>query len=396
LGNNKIPPRGNHPKSAPPSRSKHAYWLALARAPRLGRARLRDLLSKLPDPESIFNTGSARLAELGLGKQTREYINAPDWSAIEKDLQWLEQPDHHLITRADSDYPARLSEIPDPPAFLFARGNPKILIQPQIAIVGSRNPTPMGEETAFSFANELARMGFVITSGLATGIDGAAHRGAIAGGGQTIAVVGTGLDRIYPARHRELGLDIVKNGVCVSEFSLGAPPLAAHFPMRNRIISGLSLGILVVEATTRSGSLITARLAAEQGREVFAIPGSIHNPLSRGCHILLRQGAKLVESAQDILDEIGPQEITPAPNGFAASAPDTDPHPDSEKNFNPDAAYKLLLDNLGFEPTLIDTLVDRTGFTVEVLSSMLLTLELSGHVASAPGGRYLRIRPINP
>nr|VFJ65390.1 MAG: DNA protecting protein DprA [Candidatus Kentron sp. FW] len=371
----------------PSSPDKYAYWLALSRAPRLGGARLRSLLSKLPDPRSVFEADPARLTALGLGQKTREYLNAPDWSVIEKDLAWLQQPDHHLLTLGDGDYPPRLLEIPDPPPLLFARGDPRVLTYPQIAIVGSRNPTPTGQETAFALANELAGMGFVITSGLATGIDGAAHRGAMAGGGQTVAVVGTGLDRVYPARHRDLGLDIVKNGVCISEFPLGSPPLAAHFPLRNRIISGLGLGVLVVEATTRSGSLITARLAAEQGREVFAIPGSIHNPLSRGCHMLLRQGAKLVESAEDILEEIGPQDIGISPAEVGIIESDTGPDPD----FRPDPEYKLLLDNLGFEPTLIDVLVERTGLTVEVISSMLLTLELGGHVASAPGGRYLRI-----
>nr|VFK17874.1 MAG: DNA protecting protein DprA [Candidatus Kentron sp. LFY] len=360
------------------------YWLALVRAPRLGNVRLRALLAKLPDIESIFQADIAQLTALGLGKKTREYIKAPDWSAIHKDMEWLRQPDHHLLTLEDKDYPSRLLEIPDPPALLFARGDPKILAHPQIAIVGSRNPTPTGQEIAFDFARELARMGFVITSGLATGIDGAAHRGAIAGGGRTIAVMGTGIDRVYPARHRQLGLDIVRNGACISEFPLGTPPLAGHFPLRNRIISGLGLGILVVEATTRSGSLITARLAAEQSREVFAIPGSIHNPLSRGCHMLLRQGAKLVESASDILEEIGPQDILPLPE--TGTEPDAEPPRDSEL----DAEYRSLLDNLGFEPTSMDVLVERTGFTVEAISSMLLTLELGGLVASVPGGRYSR------
>nr|VFK05836.1 MAG: DNA protecting protein DprA [Candidatus Kentron sp. LPFa] len=362
------------------------YWLALSRAPRLGNARLRTLLSKLPDPQSVFDADPDQLAGLGLSKETRKYIHAPDWSVIEKDREWLRQPEHHLIPLGDGNYPPRLLEIPDPPSLLFARGDPKVLSRPQIAIVGSRNPTPTGQEIAFDFARELARMGLVITSGLATGIDGAAHRGAIAGGGKTIAVVGTGLDRVYPARHRDLGLDIVKNGVCISEFSLGSPPLARHFPLRNRIISGLCLGVLVVEATTRSGSLITARLAGEQGREVFAIPGSIHNPLSRGCHMLLRQGAKLVESAADILEEIGPQEPLLSTSEMPAES-----EADVPQDF-PDAKYKLLLDNVGFEPTSIDILVERTGLTVEVISSLLLTLELSGHVASTAGGRYLRTK----
>ncbi|VFM95294.1 MAG: DNA protecting protein DprA [Candidatus Kentron sp. G] len=294
-------------------RDARHYWLALSRAPRLGDARLRALLARYPDPRVIFDANPDQLAKMGLPEAARQYIRAFDWPAMADDLRWLEQPDHHLLTLSDAGYPPRLAEIPDPPPVLFARGGGEVLTHPQIAIVGSRNPTPMGQETAFAFARELARMGFVITSGLATGIDAAAHRGAMAGGGRTIAVVGTGLDRVYPGRHRELALEIVKNGACVSEFPLGTPPIAGNFPRRNRIISGLGLGILVVEATTRSGSLITARLAGEQGREVFAIPGSIHNPLARGCHLLLRQGAKLVESAADILEEIGPQDPVPAP-----------------------------------------------------------------------------------
>nr|VFK42130.1 MAG: DNA protecting protein DprA [Candidatus Kentron sp. SD]VFK47882.1 MAG: DNA protecting protein DprA [Candidatus Kentron sp. SD]VFK79736.1 MAG: DNA protecting protein DprA [Candidatus Kentron sp. SD] len=372
------------------SKDSAKYWLALVRAPRLGNVGLRALLSKVPDPRSIFDANPARLAELGLGEKARQYIGAPDWDAIEKDLEWLRRPDHHLVTLGDGNYPPRLLEIPDPPPLFFARGDPKILSYPQIAIVGSRNPTPMGEEIAFAFARELAGRGLVITSGLATGIDGAAHRGAMAGGGRTIAVVGTGLDRVYPARHRKLGLDIVRNGACISEFPLGAPPLAGHFPLRNRIISGLGLGVLVVEATTRSGSLITARLAAEQGREVFAIPGSIHNPLSRGCHMLLRQGAKLVESASDILEEIGPQDIVFSPGVVDSAQPDADASRDVEKGDEPSAECRLLLDNLGFEPTPVDALVDRVGMTVEAVSSMLLTLELGGYVASMPGGRYSR------
>ncbi|NNJ84014.1 MAG: DNA-protecting protein DprA [Gammaproteobacteria bacterium] len=371
--------------------NKHAYWLALSRAPQLGGARLRALLSECPDPRSIFEAPPHRLIEMGLPEETRKYISACDWSIVSEDETWLKQPDHHLFTLTDTGYPARLSEIPDPPPLLFVRGDPKILTHPQIAMVGSRNPTPTGREIAFAFAKELAHMGFVITSGLATGIDGAAHRGAMAAGGRTIAVVGTGLDRVYPARHRDLALEVVENGACISEFPLGTPPLAANFPRRNRIISGLGLGVLVVEATTRSGSLITARLAAEQGREVFAIPGSIHNPLARGCHVLLRQGAKLVESASDILEEIGPQD--PDLFSLEATTEKSDvANANTAGDFPFDAQYKLLLDNLGFEPTLVDVLCERTGLTVEVISSMLLTLELHGYISSVPGRGYSRVR----
>nr|VFJ64899.1 MAG: DNA protecting protein DprA [Candidatus Kentron sp. DK] len=368
----------------------HAHWLGLFRAPQLGAAKLRALLAAYPDPTAIFNATPSQLTHMGLAEETRKYIAEYDGSAVAGDMAWLERSDHHLLILTGSGYPPRLAEIPDPPPFLFARGNREILTAPQIAMVGSRNPTPTGLETAFSFARELAGMGFVITSGLATGIDGAAHRGAMAAGGRTVAVMGTGLDRVYPARHREIALEIVENGACVSEFPLGAPPVAANFPRRNRIISGLCLGVLVVEATTRSGSLITARLAAEQGREVFAIPGSIHNPLARGCHLLLRQGAKLVESASDILEEIGPQEPWPSPPDADKIASDTDTGAGGELPL--DAEYRQLLDNMGFEPTPVDTLCERTGLTVAVISSMLLTLELEGYVSSSPGRGYSRIK----
>nr|VFJ91637.1 MAG: DNA protecting protein DprA [Candidatus Kentron sp. H]VFJ92701.1 MAG: DNA protecting protein DprA [Candidatus Kentron sp. H]VFJ99512.1 MAG: DNA protecting protein DprA [Candidatus Kentron sp. H] len=352
----------------------------------MGGAGLRALLARYPDPQFFFQAAPDQLAGMGLHQETRQYLRARDWSHIAADLAWLEQPDHHLLTLADPGYPARLLQIPDPPPVLFVRGDPDALGHPQIAIVGSRNPTPTGRETAFAFAKALAGMGFVITSGLAIGIDGAAHRGAMAAGGRTIAVVGTGLDRVYPARHRALGLEIVQNSACVSEFPVGAPPMPGNFPRRNRIISGLGLGTLVVEATTRSGSLITARLAAEQGREVFAIPGSIHNPLARGCHMLLRQGAKLVESADDILEEIGPQDAIHPPSETDAAEPHADPTPGPAL----DAEYTRLLDSLGFEPTPVDVLCERTGLAVQVVSSMLLTLELHGHVSSAPGRGYAR------
>lgn len=370
---------------------KRTCWLALCRAPRLGDRGLRALLSRYPDPRSIFDASPGQLSEMGLAEETRKYISARDWSVVAKEMAWLEHPDHHLLTLPDADYPPRLSRIPDPPAVLFARGNREILTWPQIAMVGSRNPTPTGRETAFAFARELAGMGFVIVSGLAAGIDSAAHRGALAAGGRTVAVVGTGLDRVYPARHRELAIEIVGNGACVSEFPLGTPPLAANFPRRNRIISGLGLGVLVVEATTHSGSLITARLAAEQGREVFAIPGSIHNPLARGCHMLLRQGAKLVESASDVLEEIGPQEPLPLMETATAEADTAEPDGNRPLDFRLDAEYALLLDNLGPEPTLVDVLCERTGLAVEVISSMLLTLELQGRVSSSPGRGYSRM-----
>lgn len=303
--------------------------------------------------------------------------------AAEHETAWLAEPNHHLITLSDPRYPRLLREIPDPPAALYVIGDPDLLSATQLGIVGSRNPTPGGSETAHAFASYLTQSGLTITSGLAMGVDAAAHRGALGAGGKTIAVAGTGLDRVYPARHRELAHEIAAQGALISEFALGTPALAHNFPRRNRIISGLSLGVLVVEAALQSGSLITARLAAEQGREVFAIPGSIHNPLARGCHALIRQGAKLVETAADILEELGPMAQITAP------ARQTDGAGNITSGLGVEAM--TLLDCLGFDPTPVDSLIERSGLTPEAVSSMLLVLELQGHVVAAPGGHYTRV-----
>lgn len=303
--------------------------------------------------------------------------------AAEHETAWLAEPNHHLITLSDPRYPRLLREIPDPPAALYVVGDPDLLSATQLGIVGSRNPTPGGSETAHAFASYLTQSGLTITSGLAMGVDAAAHRGALGAGGKTIAVAGTGLDRVYPARHRELAHEIAAQGALISEFALGTPALAHNFPRRNRIISGLSLGVLVVEAALQSGSLITARLAAEQGREVFAIPGSIHNPLARGCHALIRQGAKLVETAADILEELGPMAQITAP------ARQTDGAGNITSGLGVEAM--TLLDCLGFDPTPVDSLIERSGLTPEAVSSMLLVLELQGHVVAAPGGHYTRV-----
>jgi DNA processing protein len=302
---------------------------------------------------------------------------------LEHDQEWLTQPNCHAITQHDERYPPLLKQIPDPPAVLFVQGDPLRLIDKQLAIVGSRNPSISGERTAMEFARHLADIGLTITSGLAVGIDAAAHRGALAGDGHTIAVTGTGLDRIYPARHRDLAGEIVTRGALVSEFPPGTPPRPENFPRRNRLISALSLGTLIVEAAMQSGSLITARLAAEQGREVFAIPGSIHNPLARGCHALLRQGAKLVETAQDILEELG-----------ALVAWEESPsQPSTPGSTTTDYSKEIinLLSYIEFEPTAVDTVVERSGLTADQVSSMLVVLELHGQIVSAPGGLYTRI-----
>ncbi|NIR27967.1 MAG: DNA-protecting protein DprA [Gammaproteobacteria bacterium] len=364
--------------------SDNAYWLALNRAPDLGHATVGRVLGRFGSPREVFGASDGALAELGVPEAARRYLRHPDWDAVEADLTWLSGPSHHLLTLAHPDYPPRLREISNPPLVLFVQGDAEVLEVPQLAIVGSRNPTPAGAETARAFARSLAEAGLAVTSGLALGVDGAAHRGALAGGGLTVAVAGNGLDRVYPAAHRELAAQIAADGALVSEFPPGTPPRAGNFPRRNRVISGLSLGVLVVEAARRSGSLITARLASAQGREVFAIPGSIHNPLARGCHALLRQGAKLVETARDVLEEIGGQV------SVASTKLDTVSEPLCGAASGPDPQYVKLLSSLGYEPTGVDMLVERTGLTPEEVSSMLLILELEGHVASLSGGLYAR------
>src|SRR5919106_6044630 len=282
------------------------YWLALHRAPGLAGAVYPALLERFGTVQGIFAAHSDELAVCGVKKATLAYLKAPDWGAVERDLAWLGHPDRHLITLADPEYPKLLREIVDPPSVLFVMGDSSLLQTPQLAIVGSRNPSSAGIETAFRFAGQLVWAGLTVTSGLAIGIDAASHRGSLAVGGGTVAVAGTGLDKVYPTCHWDLAQTIADSGAIISEFPLGTPPRAKNFPRRNRIISGLCVGTLVVEAALRSGSLITARLAAEQGREVFAIPGSIYNPLARGCHGLIRDGAVLVESLDDILAELGP------------------------------------------------------------------------------------------
>lgn len=360
-------------------------WLALLRVPGLGPAGVRQLLKRFGDPCSAISAPARERVGLGLSEEALLYLRAPDWSAIQTDLQWLQGPDQHLVTLGDPHYPARLKEIPDPPSVLFVRGEIAALERPQLAIVGSRNPTPIGSETALQFAESLAAMGVTITSGLALGIDTAGHRGALAADGFSNAVIGCGPDLVYPASNRSLASELSRRGAVITEYPTGTAPLAQNFPRRNRIISGLSLGVLVVEAAERSGSLITARLGMEQGREVFAIPGSIHNPMARGCHALLRQGAKLVETAQDILEEIGPQ-LSLGDRTTPASRPADDENPEPLL----DEDYRDLLAMVGFEPTSVDRLVARSGLTAGVVSSMLLQLELRGYVSSISGGRYSR------
>ncbi|MBI2308327.1 MAG: DNA-protecting protein DprA [Rhodocyclales bacterium] len=356
-----------------------ADWLRLTLIPGIGGETQRKLLAAFGLPENIFAAGRSALSGVIGNKATQLLLDTDNRAAVDAALAWAAQPGQQILNLADAAYPQALLDIPDPPTLLYVRGRAELLAQPALAIVGSRNATPQGEGNARAFAAALAAEGLAVVSGLALGIDAAAHRGALEAGGTTIAVIGTGADRLYPARNQVLALEIAERGAIVSEFPLGTPAAAANFPRRNRIISGLSRGVLVVEAAVESGSLITARLAGEQGREVFAIPGSIHSPQSRGCHRLLRQGAKLVETARDILEELGnPVEHTRGRSRQAAAPQESD------------AAIRLL-DHAGFDPVTIDDLVGRSGLTADALSVILLQLELDGRVASLPGGRYQRL-----
>jgi DNA processing protein len=367
------------------------YWFALHRAPQIGTQRFHKLLASYGTPAEVFHARPEGLRAAGIAPASIDYLRQPDWEAVDRDMEWLSQPGNHVVRFQDAAYPSLLKQIADPPVLLFVRGDRDYLAQPQLAIVGSRNPTHTGRALAREFAAHLASFGLTITSGLASGIDGAAHRGAIEAGGATLAVSGTGLDRVYPARHRDLAHQVAENGALVTEFPPGTAPLAANFPRRNRIISGLSLGTLVVEAALRSGSLITARSALEQGREVFAIPGSIHNPLARGCHALIREGAKLVETGDHILEELASQ-ITAlvAPDDHRAGAAASAEQP-RETGELP-SEYRQLLELIEYEAVSVDQLVERSGLTPEEVSSMLLVLELDGHLVSGAGGRYSRAR----
>ena len=361
-------------------------WLTLYHAPGVGAVTFLQLLDQFGDAREILRASTGHLKATGLSPETIAYLRQPDRKQIDRDLTWLDQPRNRLITCRDPDYPQLLLQIPDSPPLLYTHGNVDILSSLQISMVGSRNPTVSGRRTASEFAGCLALAGLTITSGLALGIDAASHSGALDAGKPTIAVMGTGLDRVYPASHRDLAHRIAELGALVSEYPIGTPPRPENFPRRNRIISGLSLGTLVVEAATRSGSLISARCAADQGREVFAIPGSIHNPLSRGCHALIRQGAKLVETAQDILDELGTLAAATTVTTRSSVAMSAEQSPELADD------YMQLLESMGYSHTSVDMLVETSGLTPAVVSSMLLQLELKGFIASGPGGLYNRLK----
>jgi DNA processing protein len=355
-----------------------AAWLRLLRVPVIGRETVRRLLAACGTPEAVFAAGHAALTHL-VGPLAAQALGAEreaDADYLATATAWLDaDPTHHVLTLGDPLYPAALLETADPPLLLYAQGRLDLLGTPALAVVGSRNPSAQGVDNARAFATHLSQAGLTIVSGMALGIDGAAHAGGLAGRGSTVAVVGTGLDRIYPARHKALAHRIAKEGLLLSEFELGMPPLPENFPQRNRLIAGLSRGTLVVEAALPSGSLITARQALEAGREVFAIPGSIHSPQSRGCHALIKQGAKLVDSADDILGELNWAAHRPVPAAQAA------------KPLDADAA---LLEALGHDPATLDALLARTGHSAATLSARLLELELDGRVARLPGGLYQR------
>ncbi|MES9943138.1 MAG: DNA-processing protein DprA [Candidatus Thiodiazotropha sp. 6PLUC2] len=359
-------------------------WLQVSHTPGIGSRYFLRLIEHFQSAEGILGASRSGLESLSIPQPAIEHLLNPDRSRIETSLDWLKQPGHQALTLSDPNYPPLLRQIDDPPPILYLMGEPGLLLQPQLAIVGSRNPTAAGRTNAKEFACCLAGAGLTVCSGLALGIDGEAHKGAMQSG-HTIAVMGTGPDRIYPASHRKLAHEIAATDLLITEFPPGTPARAENFPRRNRIISGLSLGVLVVEATLQSGSLITARLATEQGREVFAIPGSIHNPQSKGCHTLIRQGAKLVESAQDIGEELGPL------TGLLEQSTENNQSSPPLVRHETDPEYALLVEAMGFDPVSVDELITRTGLTAETVSSMLLLLELEGHVSSAPGGYYCRV-----
>lgn len=362
-------------------------WLRLTLTPGVGRVTARKLLAAFGLPAQVLTQSATALTAV-VGPHLAHRLQQPpeDWQAqLDLTLAWLQQDArHHLIALGDSDYPAELLHTEDPPLMLYVQGDLAALRHPlRLAMVGSRSPTPQGAENAHRFGQALAQAGVCVVSGLAQGIDGAAHEGALAGGGPTLAVVGTGLDQVYPRRHQSLARRIAEAGAIISEYPLGTPPLASNFPQRNRIISGLSQGVLVVEAALASGSLITARQAIEQGREVFAIPGSIHAPQAKGCHALIRQGAKLVESAQDVLEDLRWTAPATEPTGTR-----NEPAPDQA---SPPSAPDPLLVAMGHEPCNLDALQARTGWATPALQARLLDLELDGLVTRLPGGLYQRL-----
>jgi len=355
-----------------------AAWLRLTRVPGLGKAAVRQLLAAFGLPQQLFALDAATLSRVVPARHVRALLAPPDAATLAlagRTAAWAAEPGNHVLTLADAAYPRALLDLADPPPLLYVKGRLDLLARAAVAMVGARNATVQGAEDARRFAGALSRAGLAVVSGLALGIDGAAHDGALAGPGGTVAVIGTGVDVVYPARHRALAHRIAGAGAIVSEFPLGTAPRSQHFPQRNRIIAALARGVLVVEAAARSGSLITARLAAELGREVYAMPGSIHAPLSKGCHLLIRQGAKLVETAQDVLEELGM-----AARGAAPAASTPAPRP-----ADPLGAA------LTHGPVAFDTLCARAALPPEQVAAALLALELEGAAERLPGNVYRRL-----
>ena len=369
-------------RSGDASDDEFAAWFRLLQTPGIGRDTARRLLAACGSPAAVFTASPAALRQIA-GSTAAAALATPPPAYAERlgaALAWLHgAADRHVLTLDHPAWPPALLQTADPPLLLYVQGTLDVLALPALAIVGSRHPTPQGRDNARHFASALAEQGYLIVSGLALGIDGAAHQGALQAGRPTVAVVGTGLDLVYPPSHRELARRIAQTGALVSEFAPGTPGLPEHFPLRNRIIAGLALGTLVVEAALRSGSLITARLALEGGREVFAVPGSIHAPQSKGCHALIKQGAKLVESAADIVEELrGESRQPPALQPPDATGPAAN------------ARYTALLEALGHDAVTLDALMARTGCSAAELSVLLLELELEGQAARLPGGLYQR------
>jgi DNA processing protein len=358
-------------------------WLTLAHA-FITVSEFERLIERFGDIDAIVRQNSTKLRDAGLTDKKAENVGSPDDRSLAHAEQWLQADNHELIATGTDAYPEMLSQLRGAPLLLFVNGNVDALHLPALAVIGSRNPTRGGIQNALEFSRYLAKSGYVIVSGLAEGIDTAAHNGALDAGGRTVAFLGHGIDRVYPAQNHDLAHRIASTGALVTEYPHGTPPDKRHFPERNRLISGLSLGTLVIEAARRSGSLITARLAADQGREVFALPGSIHNPLARGCHELIRQGAKLVETAADIGAELAPL-AGHLNSKVMESTKNKTALPDDDDD------YLVLRKILSHDPTTVDDLQSRSGLTIEQLSSMLLILELHGEVESLSGGRYALI-----
>ncbi|WP_198262489.1 DNA-processing protein DprA [sulfur-oxidizing endosymbiont of Gigantopelta aegis] len=370
-----------------------SYWLALHKTSGVGSATFNLLFEQYPKPAELFASPDS-IQQLKLSpvqkRAVQKAVLEPNWDAVEKELRWAEDAENHILLLTQDNYPQLLKEIHSPPPLLFVKGQCEVLNEIQLAMVGSRNPSADGHESAWQFAHHLAQFGMVITSGMALGIDAQSHYGALKAGGKSIAVAGTGLDRIYPAKHKDLAWQLIENGAIVSEHPLGTGPLKQNFPQRNRIISGLSVGTLVVEAALKSGSLITAYAALEQAREVFAIPGSIHNPLSRGCHQLIRSGAKLVETAEDILEELSSLMFASQTHKHSTKHSRTPENPENNLNIDIDPLLpkiqQKILKNLGYNPISIDILTTRSSLSVAEINANVVLLEVDDYIQSHPGG----------